>query len=242
MPAEAREEIEAVLSTFRQWLLESEQWRRALPASSEQSEAEPPADLHTLLSEMIALKQEVRLEARGGKTARADLDRAMETFHGALDEIRKQSEKALDPLLRDRDRLRDHLNDQVASRQREWIELVLDIREALARGKEVSERAGGRLGWRRWFLPHELMGGMREGYGLALRRIDAALEARDVRLMACVGQQVDPERMRVVDVVKRDDLPEGQVTEIVRDGYTCGEKVIRYAEVRAVARDQSNGT
>jgi molecular chaperone GrpE len=237
VPPAAREEIEAVLSAFRQWLLESEQWRLVLPAPPESAEAdEGPVDLHALLGELTALKQEVRLVARGGKTAREDLDRAVETFHGAIDEIRVQSEKAMDPLVRDRDRLRDSMADQVEAQRREWTELILDIREALARGEEMTDRASAQMGWRRWFVPRELFGGMRDGYGLALRRIDAALEARGVHPMDCLGQRVDPQRMRVVDVVKNDQLPEGQVTEIVRNGYTCGDKVIRYAEVRVVAR------
>lgn len=236
MPAEARQEIEAILSAFRQWLLEAEQWRYAVAAPSEHAKEEGTVDLHTLLGELTALKQEVRLEARGSKTARAELDRAVQAFERASDEARQQNEQSLGPLVRERDRLRDDLTGRIESQERDWVELILDIREALARGEASSTRAGNRLGWRRWFVPRGLIESLREGHALSLRRIDATLEARGVQRIECVGQRVDPQRMRVVDVVDNAELPEGQVTEVVRDGYTCGSRVIRYAEVRAAAR------
>jgi len=236
VPPEARQEIEAVLSAFRQWLLEAAQWRRALVLPEEQTDAEATVDLHTLLAEWIALKQEVRLEARVGKTTRQELDRAIGEFQQGVDKVQQQAQGWLDPLVRDRDRLRDDLADQRESQQRSWVELLLDVRDALARGAAAAAQADRRLGWRRWFLPRRLFAGLHEGYALALRRIDAALEAREIRRIECLGHRVDPERMRVVDLVQRDDVPQGQVIEVVREGYVCGARVIRYAEVRAAAR------
>ncbi|HSW47312.1 MAG TPA: nucleotide exchange factor GrpE [Phycisphaerae bacterium] len=215
----------------------AEQWRLALVApSDEAAAAESAADLHTLLAELIALKQEVRLEARGGKTARAELDQAVGEFRQGVDHVQQQAQRLLDPLVRERDQLRDEMNDQLEAQRRSWLELLLDVREALVRGEETSGQAARRLGWRRWFVPRGLLDGLLEGYRLASRRIDGALDARGVRPIECVGQPVDPERMRVVDVVQSDSLPEGRVVEVVRCGYTCKEKVIRYAEVRAVVR------
>jgi molecular chaperone GrpE len=222
-----------VLSTLRQWLLDSEQWRYALAAPPEAGEAGAEVDMHMLLEEMIALKQEVRLEARGGKTARQELDRAIDGFQEGLGEVQQLVQRQMDPLLRDRDRLREDLSGQIESQRRSWVELTLDVREALLRGRDASQQAGRRLGWRRCFLPRGILDGLLEGYGLALQRIDSVLEARGVREIACVGRRVDPERMRVVDVVADRETPEGHVIEVLRSGYTCGDRVIRYAEVRA---------
>ncbi len=238
MPTEARQEIEAALSTFRQWLLESEQWRYALLAPQEAADAAANVDLHTLLGELTALKQEVRLEARGAKSARQELDQAIGQFHEGIEQVYERTQRVIDPLVRERDRLRDDLAAQLDAQRRSWIEVLLDIREAMARGEETSRQATRRLGWRRWFLPRGLLDGLHEGYSLGLRRLDAVLEARGVRPIECLGKPVDPEAMRVVDLVQRDDLPEGVVAEVVRAGYTCESKVIRYAEVRAVARRQ----
>ena len=48
--------------------------------------------------------------------------------------------------------------------------------------------------------------------------------------------------MRVVDLIQRDDLPAGHVAETLRRGYVQGKRIIRCAEVRAVAaaREMTN--
>ena len=85
------------------------------------------------------------------------------------------------------------------------------------------------------FLPRDLFGGLLEGYGASLRRVDAALEANGVRPIECAGRPVDPARMHVVGVVHREGGANGEVVEVVRRGYVRGDRVIRHAEVRAVA-------
>lgn len=241
VPAEARAEIEGVLSALRQWLLDAEQWRSEAARQSAAPEPDAPSvDFHTVVSEWIALKQEVRLEARGTKASRERLDQAVGAFHDGLDHVHHQLQRALDPLVTERDRLRDELQGELESQQRTWVDLLLDVRDALARAAEASRQAGRRVGWRRWFLPRDLHGSLLEGYELALRRIDAALESRDIRPIECAGQRLDPRRMRVVDVVQRDDLPEGCVVEVVRRGYVKGTRVIRFAEVRAVGQRKNS--
>lgn len=223
-----------MLSAFRQWLLESEQWRTAVVAPFEESDLDQETDLHSLLAEMLALKQEVRLESRGSRATRQELDRAVGEFRQGIDQVQEGTQRLLNPLMRERDRLREDSAARLESQQRAWAENLLDIREALARGEETSRQVVERIGWRRWFLPRGLFGGLLEGYSLALKRLDAALESRDIRPIECLGQKVDPETMRVVDVVRSKHLPAGHVAEVLRRGYTCGSKLIRYAEVRAV--------
>lgn len=239
IPAQAREEIESVLSAFRLWLLDSEQWRNeAVRDSGEPASEDAGVDLHTMVKEWIALRQEVRLESRGDKTSRERLDQAVGAFHDGLDQVHQQLQKTIDPLISERDRLRDEFRGQLESQQRVWVDLLLDARDALARGAESSRQAGRRIGWRRWFLRRDLLESLLEGYELALRRIDAVLESRGIVAIECEGQRVDPQRMRVVDVVRRDDLPEGAVVEVVRRGYADGSQVIRFAEVRAVGKPE----
>ncbi len=125
--------------------------------------------------------------------------------------------------------------------EQQWIAVLLDVREALARGVQASRQAHQRLGWRGRFLPRDLFGGVLEGYGGSLRRVDAALEANGVQPIECDGRPVDPARMHVVDVVHRNGVAGGEVVEVVRRGYVRGDRVIRHAEVRAVAVE-SNGS
>lgn len=229
---EARREIEALLSALRQWLVESEQWREPREGGAVDPAEFPTGgtNLHTLVGEWLALKQEIRLETRGSKAVREDLGQAVSKFQESASQLSGSARAMLEPLLHERDLLREDLD----ARQRAWLELLLDLRETFERAAASSTKTLDRLGWRRWFLPAGLTGGMREGYEWTLRRIDAALEAQGVQQIRCEGQRVDPLRMKVVDTVPRNDLPEGQVTDVVRHGYVSGGRVIRYAEVRAV--------
>lgn len=217
---------------FRQWLLESERWRDVASEAAPDTGAQ--VDLHTLLGEWIALKTELNLAARGSKASRERLDQVVDEFRQGVDRVGQEAKQLLDPLVRERDRLRDGVAAKLDATEQQWIAALLDVREALARGSAASRQVHRRLGWRGWFLPRDLFGGLLEGYDSSLRRIDAALESCGIQPIECDGRPVDPERMRVVDVVRRDDLPAGQVIEVVRRGYVRGDRVIRHAEVRAV--------
>jgi molecular chaperone GrpE len=231
----ARREIESVLSAFRQWLFDAEAWRNLEAPSDEHPSGIEPVDLHTVFREWIALKQELKLEARGSKAARECLDGAVEAFHGGVERVADEAKGLLDALVRERDRLRDEARDLRESEAQSWAEVLLDVREVLERAADACRRASRRRGWRRWLPKDPTLESLHEGYGLALKQLDAALESRGIRNITCENQPVDPHRMRVVDVVRRDDVSPGHVIEVIRRGYTWGSRVIRYAEVRAVA-------
>ena len=235
IPPEARQEIESVLSAFRQWLLASERWRDLDEPAEAAADPAASVDLHTVLGEWIALKTELNLTARGSKAGREQLDQATEAFREGVGRVGEEAQQLLGPLVRERDRLRDELQAKLDAAEQQWVGVMLDLREGLARGAATSRQARRRLGWRGWFVPRDLLGGLSEGYAASLRRIDAALEGCGLQPIECEGRPVDPERMRVVDVVRRDDLPAGRVIEEVRRGYVRGDRVIRHAEVRAVA-------
>jgi len=233
IPPEARQEIEAVLSTFRQWLLESEQWRQIVSIPREGPEPDDATvGLHTLVGEWIALRQEFHLASRGNKATREQLDQAVGAFQIGLGHMGDEVRKLVDSLVRDRDRLRDQLQGQLESQRKEWVELLLDTRDLVARGVEASRSASRRIGWRGWFLPRAVFASLLEGHDLALRRMDAALASRGIHPIECEGRAVDPERMRVIDVARGSALPPGQIIEVLRNGYMRDGQVIRFAEVR----------
>lgn len=225
------------MSAFRKWLLDAEQWRpHAAPTDELPPDAGGSVDLHAVVSEWIALRQEVRLEARGGKTSRERMDQASEAFRQGIEGAGNEAAKLVRQLVEERDRVRDEYRGKLESQQREWVDVLLEVRDALARGADAARGGGQHLGWKRWFVSAGFAEAVAEGYDLGLRRIDAALESRGVRPMECVGLPVDPERMRVVDVVPGEGTPEGHVVEVLRRGYVRGDRVVRCAEVRAAAR------
>lgn len=192
-------------------------------------------DLQSVLREWIALKQELKLEARGSKVARQRLDDAVEAFHGGVDRVADEAKGLLGSVVHERDRLRDEMRTLRESEAQSWAEVLLDVRDMLARAVDATQRAGQRRGWRRWLFKARALERLYEGHGLALKQLDATLEGRGIRPIVCLNQPVDPHSMRVIDVVRRDDMPPGVVVEVFRRGYMWGSRVIRYAEVQAVA-------
>lgn len=228
-----------MLSAFRQWLLAAEAWRVSEEASRP-GPAEEPVDLHTLVREWIALKQEFRLASRSEKATRQELTEAVGAFREGLGRVGDELRGALEAMVRESARAREELRARLEAQEREWAELLFDARETVARALDACRQVSQRLGWRAWFLPKAMFAALLEGHDLALRRIDAALESRGIHPIECEGRPADPERMHVVDVVRRDDLSPGQVVEVLRRGYVRDGRVLRYAEVRAAARREAD--
>jgi molecular chaperone GrpE len=83
------------------------------------------------------------------------------------------------------------------------------------------------------------LGKLLEGYTLIVRRLERDLEAHGVRRIETLGRRVDPQLMTVVELVDDPQLPPETVVEELRPGYLRGDRLIRFAEVRAVAARRS---
>jgi molecular chaperone GrpE len=92
-----------VLADFRRWLSEGPE-RRGEPGGSPEP-VEPP-DLHTLLGQMIAVRQEVNLQTKAVRGQQEQTTEALELLEQTLDELRKskttsqQQQQSPDDLLR----------------------------------------------------------------------------------------------------------------------------------------------
>ena len=127
------ETIEAVLADFRSWLEQiPREAARRIPASSEGEEAvggRVPIDLHTLLSQLVALRQEVNLQTRA---SRAQQEQGQE----ALSELRR----ALDSLRQSRDSVRQPDRQTEEEVLRPVLKALVDARDALALATPEIER------------------------------------------------------------------------------------------------------
>ena len=80
----------------------------------------------------------------------------------------------------------------------------------------------------------DIFDSLTEGYDLILGRLQRAMKKAELYRIECVGRQVDPNLMTVVEVVDDPLRPPGLVVDQIRPGYYWKDKVIRFAEVRAV--------
>ncbi|MDZ7619467.1 MAG: nucleotide exchange factor GrpE [Patescibacteria group bacterium] len=74
-----------------------------------------------------------------------------------------------------------------------------------------------------------------QGYSLIRSRLGRSLREQGVERIETLGRRVDPAAMTVVALVSSHDLEPETVAEEVRPGYRWKGRVIRFAEVRAVA-------
>lgn len=71
-----------------------------------------------------------------------------------------------------------------------------------------------------------------EGIELIARKLSALLEASGITVIEVQGQMFDP---NLHEAITHEDLPgyeSGQIIEVVKQGYTLGERVLRPATVR----------
>lgn len=208
MEADAREQL---IARFVAYL------DAASEPSSEAASSAP--DLFTLLSEVAALKNEVKLEARQVKTA-------LDQFRELFDTLRQANER-LDSEL---ERCTEQARLVHQQRERELLLELLDLRDRLQAGHDQAQRY--RPGWlARRGGAAEFVGGMAEGGAMSLRRLDELLARRDVLPLEVVGAAFDPQTMQVGDVVEDRSHPDGQVLAERRRGFRQRDRLLRPAEV-----------
>ena len=208
-----------------------EQFRAALDTLPEAPEADAAGrrtDLYSLFAELVALKNEVRLESRQVKTALDEFRAVFETLQasqtqlgGELDRARsavpEQRRAALKPLLLELVELRDRFEAglRVLNHYRPtlWVRLL---------GRRRRER--------------DLLQAVAQGQDISLRRLEQLLNAQQVVALPAEGQPLDPHTMRAAELDQRSDLANGIVTEELRRGYLWQGELLRLAEVKVNRR------
>ena len=208
-------EKERLLEEFRTCL---EQWEEEGAEGDENGRE--PVDLHTLLGEMAALKNEVRLESRQFKSA-------VEELRGFADTLREQNER----LARYLERARELAAEAQRQAERRLLLGLLDLRDRLQAGVDTGARR--RRSPLARLVPSEtrFAQSLSEGLALTLRRVDELLGTHRVRPVHALGQPLDPTLMRAVGVESVRDMPDGVVLREARRGFFQGGELLRAAEV-----------
>lgn len=240
--------MEALLGAFRQWMVDTWILEPTRLGSFVDTSIEGllDVDMHSVVSELTALRSEVRLEARATKSAREKLEQAASVYETGLertgDRITSASARlesgvatTLEQLSRENDRLRAEAERAREEATNQSIQALFDLHDALTRGLKASEEARRRFPWRAKLLPRAILGGLVEGYLMGLSRISRLLEELEVAEIPCVGKPFDPTRMRSVEIRSPDDAEPGAVLDVVRAGFERRGKILRTAEVCTAA-------
>ena len=185
-----------------------EEFRTCLEQWEEDADQGEPVDLRTLLGEMAALKNEVRLESRQFKSALDEL----KSFGEAL---RAHNER----LARDLERARAEAAEGQRKAERRLLLGMLDLRDRLQAGTDAA--AARRPSALARLVPDEtrFARALSEGLTLTLQRLDELLATHRVRPIEALGQPLDPQRMRAVGVEAAPEAPDGVVLREARRGF-----------------------
>jgi molecular chaperone GrpE len=248
---------EAILAQFRHWLQETRDENERLDREAFGPEEDPPAvGLCDLIEEFTALRHELKLQTKNGRSLQEQAEALLPPLRQAIDQFRSVQPKEA---------------KAAWSAGKGLAESLADLDEALERGRKEIEKSKQRivedcasafqagvtklykkrfLAWRPLlrafhedvlaFYRNELLktqidlfDAQLEGYSLMQARLRRALAAEEVERIACAGRPVDPELMTVLEVVETIEHPPGHVCDEVRTGYLWRGRVLRYAEVRA---------
>lgn len=175
-------------------------------------------DLFTLLAEVAALKNEVKLESRNLKSA-------LDEFRGLYAALREANTRLADEQARCREQ-EQQLGQQA---QKELFLDLLDLRDRLQAGHDQAVRfRPGRLASR---VAVRFVASMAEGMAMNLRRLDELLLRRDVRPLAALGQPFDPHTMHAAELANDPSQDKGLVVGELRKGFQHQDRLLRSAEV-----------
>ena len=183
------------------------------------TDTEPVPDLFTLLAEVAALKNEVKLESRQVKSA-------LDQFREAFDLVR-QAQTRLETGEAQR------VEAERRARQgaeRDLLLELLDLRDRLQAGYDQARRYYP--GWlSRRGKAHTFVIGMAEGLAMNLKRLDDTLARRGVLPLRVMGLRFDPLTMYAAEAAADPTQADGLVLAEVRRGFSQGERLLRPAEV-----------
>ena len=122
----------------------------------------------------------------------------------------------------------------------------------MERGRSAAQSAAEELApsrWARWLgigrrrarQTQEILAALSQGYGLTLDRLDQALLDLNVSAIRSEGQRFDPQRMTAIAIGETDEVPEGTVVEVYRNGYEWESELYRPAQVKVARPRARNG-
>ena len=242
---------DALIAKFTDWLdaaLEDESPPEGIDAAllaavedSPLGEVPEACSEYDVWSSLTSLTQEVKLQGR--------------TFRNLTDTV-TPLQASMDAIEASRSDLENNIKRAAEDAVwRQVVDVFLDLRDRIARGRAGLRDAAGRLretkerGRLLKWLPGarravadaaESVDAVEQGNALVLERIDEALARTGIQEIPADGCTFDSNTMKAIDVEIRGDLPEGTVFAVHRNGYAWRGETYRLAEV-TVTRPAADG-
>lgn len=185
-------------------------------------------DLFTLLAELSALKNEVKIESRQVKGA-------LDEFRGLFDTLRQANER----LDRELGNQRERENSSQLNAERDLLLELLDLHDRLRAGRD--QLLGYRPGWlARRGGAGAYVHSIAEGQAMLLRRLDEILARRGVQPIEALDRPFEPQTMHAAEAVQDPERGDGQVVAELRTGFLQHGRLLRPAEVIVNKKDSTS--
>ncbi|KOR29607.1 hypothetical protein TI03_01910 [Achromatium sp. WMS1] len=179
----------------------------------------PKSDRFNMMVELIALKNEIKLESRQVKAA-------MDVFRDSF-ELIKQAHNQLETNY-SKQRIQDTKIKQEV--EQNLILELLELRDRLQAGQEHLTNYNPNW-WARRGKAKEYVAEIAIGQTMLLRRLDETLSRHGVTPIKAVGQNFDPSLMHAIHTVKNPKILDGIVVTEIRQGFLYYQQLLRPAEV-----------
>lgn len=239
-------------------------------AAATQLPEEPPAPLpdvglRQLVEAFTALRHELKLQTKSSRgledsvqAALDGLEAARRQFQAAESREQEAVEWVAWPLVEALVELDEALERGARAFAATHQQMTQAVPQRLR--ASLAEQFGRLPAWRRWLarpwqdqvmthvadtltrISEQEFVTLMEGYQLMQRRLARSFERLGLERIRCQGETVDPSRMTVVELVEAPGAPAETVIEELRPGYVWRERVVRYAEVRAVRHPPAEST
>jgi len=200
-----------------------EQFRAYLEMADEIIEAPNVTDLFSLFTELSAIRNEVKLEAR--------------QFKIALDQLKTTS----DLLQSTQNRLLEEIQDRYRRQQQETVHAflleILEIYDRLEAATRILDNYKSFIWVYLCKREARVLHSLQEGHAITMRRVTHLLNKYQVYPLEVLHQPFNPHYMQAVDSDSQPQLDNGLVTSELRKGFKWGGEILRPAEVKVNKKD-----
>ena len=134
------------------------------------------------------------------------------------DQFRTMAQRAQADLMNLRRRAAEELGEERRSANSGLLLKILSLADDLGRALSLVPEDAVAPGWL-------------DGVRLVQRNISNILESEGVSKIEAVGRPFEPWEFEAVQYAETSDADEGQVIQVLREGYKHGDKVLRAAQV-----------
>ncbi|MBF0210169.1 MAG: nucleotide exchange factor GrpE [Desulfamplus sp.] len=204
------------LEDFKKWLSE-------IPSEDPPALTATPdtCDLYTMLSEFIALRQEIKIQTKEQNRT----INALNSVKGVTDEYGE-----IYTLFKEKTNQIAQLEQNIRmSSEKKSASCFFDVRDALERGYRESVEMANRTGFFR--RPPKDIHKICEGYEMAITNFDKALSIMDIEPIQSDKMPFNPETMKIVETRDIIGIENGTVVETLSGGFVRGREVLRFAKV-----------